>query len=328
MYTINFPGIAPSAAHTFSVKTIEFKMAAIWVKRSIQNTNGTLFTLTVNFSHWAWFQTKRKQSLWAQRRIEENTGLLSYGWHWSWGMWWRRMDAGHEDRWHTGAVTPSFTRSAFVSRATLVSKRLLENWRVHGVGGGGVEGGGGGDKNFLASELSWIVWMVLIMRLASGIATEQRTYSDEFFLILFFHRSIHSLSHWPTHSFKHSFIYSFLLSSTYLFITCLFLFAMPLLFLSRQISVTALTFGATMQPNAFSDNSGHSKARIGILGNNENDCDTGDSRIGFGCGGHPSTSNTCGNVAVRTSDIGERDITTMGYILVQWEAAPTCSASL
>ena len=37
MYTINFPAIAPSAAHNFSVKTIEFKMAAVSVKRSIIN---------------------------------------------------------------------------------------------------------------------------------------------------------------------------------------------------------------------------------------------------------------------------------------------------
>ena len=35
MYTINFPAIAPSAAHNFSVKEIEFKMAAVSVKRSI-----------------------------------------------------------------------------------------------------------------------------------------------------------------------------------------------------------------------------------------------------------------------------------------------------
>ena len=34
MCTINFPAIAPSAAHNFSVKTIEFKMAAVSVKRS------------------------------------------------------------------------------------------------------------------------------------------------------------------------------------------------------------------------------------------------------------------------------------------------------
>ena len=37
MYTINLPAIAPSAAHNFSVKTIEFKMAAVSVKRSNVN---------------------------------------------------------------------------------------------------------------------------------------------------------------------------------------------------------------------------------------------------------------------------------------------------
>ena len=37
VYTINFPAIAPSAAHNFSVKTIEFKMAAVSVKRSIDS---------------------------------------------------------------------------------------------------------------------------------------------------------------------------------------------------------------------------------------------------------------------------------------------------
>ena len=36
VYTINFPAIAPSATHNFSVKTIEFKMAAVSVKRSIR----------------------------------------------------------------------------------------------------------------------------------------------------------------------------------------------------------------------------------------------------------------------------------------------------
>ena len=39
MYTINLPAIAPSAAHNFSVKTIEFKMAAVSVKRSIEPEN-------------------------------------------------------------------------------------------------------------------------------------------------------------------------------------------------------------------------------------------------------------------------------------------------
>ena len=55
-----------------------------------------------------------------------------------------------------------------------------------------------------------------------------------------------------------------------------------------------------------------SKARIGIVGNNENKCDSCDSRIGFGTGGYPNNSNTCGNEAV-----GDSHIKAMRYILVQ-----------
>ncbi|PFX14237.1 Fibrillin-1 [Stylophora pistillata] len=59
---------------------------------------------------------------------------------------------------------------------------------------------------------------------------------------------------------------------------------------------------------------GGSKARIGIIANQENDCNSCDSRIGFGIGGH---SNTCGNEARISPDNGEKDIKAMGYILVQ-----------
>ena len=64
---------------------------------------------------------------------------------------------------------------------------------------------------------------------------------------------------------------------------------------------------------------GASKARIGILGNNEKDCATTDSRIGFGTGGYRGDSNTCGNYAIKghTSDNGAKNIKAMGYILVQ-----------
>ena len=68
--------------------------------------------------------------------------------------------------------------------------------------------------------------------------------------------------------------------------------------------------------NAASDNSHNSKARIGITGNNENNCKTCDSRIGFGTGGTPDNSNSCGNEATRNSDNGEKHIKAMGYILV------------
>ena len=61
-----------------------------------------------------------------------------------------------------------------------------------------------------------------------------------------------------------------------------------------------------------------SKARIGILGNEQVDCDSPDSRIGFGTG-DPRDSNTCGNEADGRflPDNGEKHIEAMGYILVQ-----------
>lgn len=61
----------------------------------------------------------------------------------------------------------------------------------------------------------------------------------------------------------------------------------------------------------------YSKARIGILGNNENDCSTSDSRIGFGTGGKPDDSNTCGNEAGWGGDNKDKHIPAMGYVLVQ-----------
>ena len=71
--------------------------------------------------------------------------------------------------------------------------------------------------------------------------------------------------------------------------------------------------------NAAGSDKGSSKARIGIIGNNEKDCGTTDSRIGFGTGGYQDDSNTCGNYAIKghTSDNGAKTIKSMGYILVQ-----------
>ena len=59
-----------------------------------------------------------------------------------------------------------------------------------------------------------------------------------------------------------------------------------------------------------------SKARIGFVCNNQNDCGTCDSRIGFGAGGYNDDSNTCGNEAM-WGDNGHKHFKTMGYILVQ-----------
>ena len=69
--------------------------------------------------------------------------------------------------------------------------------------------------------------------------------------------------------------------------------------------------------NAVGGRSYHSKARIGILGNEQNHCDSCDSRIGFGTGGLHDDSNTCGNVATNLPDNGNKHIKAMGYILVQ-----------
>ena len=60
-----------------------------------------------------------------------------------------------------------------------------------------------------------------------------------------------------------------------------------------------------------------SKARIGIVANNEDDCESCDSRIGFGTGGNYDDSNTCGNEATYSADKGNQHIKAMGYILVQ-----------
>ena len=81
---------------------------------------------------------------------------------------------------------------------------------------------------------------------------------------------------------------------------------------------------ASLQPNcnkegfnAIGAATRHSKARIGIISNEQNDCNSCDSRIGFGTGGYSDDSNTCGNEATARPDNGDQHIKAMGYILVQ-----------
>jgi len=69
--------------------------------------------------------------------------------------------------------------------------------------------------------------------------------------------------------------------------------------------------------NAVGSSEAQSKARIGITSNQQNNCDSCDSRIGFGTGGNDDDNNTCGNQATRSPDNGEKHIKAMGYILVQ-----------
>ena len=69
--------------------------------------------------------------------------------------------------------------------------------------------------------------------------------------------------------------------------------------------------------NAGGHRNDHSRARIGYIANQVSHCHTCDSRIGFGTGGYPDNSTTCGNVAAVRPDNGDRYIKAMGYILVQ-----------
>ena len=68
--------------------------------------------------------------------------------------------------------------------------------------------------------------------------------------------------------------------------------------------------------NIICGGSGNSKARIGTATNNQDDCLSCDSRIGFGTGGLYDPYNTCGNEATREPDNGDKHIKAMGYILV------------
>lgn len=71
--------------------------------------------------------------------------------------------------------------------------------------------------------------------------------------------------------------------------------------------------------NAVGSDASFSKARIGIINNQQNHCGSCDSRIGFGTGGFPDDSNTCGNEASGSylPDNGNKKIKAMGYIFVQ-----------
>ena len=69
--------------------------------------------------------------------------------------------------------------------------------------------------------------------------------------------------------------------------------------------------------NARCDWKKRSKARIGIVGNNKNNCVSCQSRIGFGTGRKMDGSITCGNQASSNGDNGAKNIKAMGYIIVQ-----------
>jgi len=84
----------------------------------------------------------------------------------------------------------------------------------------------------------------------------------------------------------------------------------------KRLLVSKVSLQNNCNLEGFNGNKGN-RARIGILENNENDCNTSDCRIGFGSGGYPDDSNTCGNEALHGGDNGDKHIKTHGYILVQ-----------
>ena len=94
-------------------------------------------------------------------------------------------------------------------------------------------------------------------------------------------------------------------------------------FLGRDTWKTLIGSQASLQLNcniegfnSFCSAGDYSKARIGLVSNNEDDCNRCDSRIGFGTGGYPQHSITCGNAAKHTSDNGDQFIEAMGYIFI------------
>ncbi|PFX13588.1 Sushi, von Willebrand factor type A, EGF and pentraxin domain-containing protein 1 [Stylophora pistillata] len=77
---------------------------------------------------------------------------------------------------------------------------------------------------------------------------------------------------------------------------------------------------ASLQPhcnmegfNAVGGKIDQSKARIGITANQQNECSSCDSRIGFGTGGLHDDSNTCENEATHQPDNGDKHIKAMGF---------------
>ena len=69
--------------------------------------------------------------------------------------------------------------------------------------------------------------------------------------------------------------------------------------------------------NAVSGSETSTKARIGIIANEQNDCDSCDSLLGFGIDDGPYDKSTCGNEAQYSPDNGDRLTYAMGYIFVQ-----------
>ena len=70
--------------------------------------------------------------------------------------------------------------------------------------------------------------------------------------------------------------------------------------------------------NAFSGQSDRSKVRIGIISNEQDDCQSCNSLIGFATGNYPNDAKSCGDEALKAgSDKGWKSVKAIGYILMQ-----------
>ncbi len=87
----------------------------------------------------------------------------------------------------------------------------------------------------------------------------------------------------------------------------------------------ALINNSSLQPNCNreainNDVPGYVRTRIGILGNNENDCGSPDSYIGIGNAGAPcgpQPERPVGNIAGCAPDNGDKNLPAFGVLLVR-----------
>ena len=61
----------------------------------------------------------------------------------------------------------------------------------------------------------------------------------------------------------------------------------------------------------------YARVRLGLIANQENDCNSPDSFIGLGTHRINHGRNAAGNFAMHSSDNGDKDLKVMGYILVR-----------
>ena len=61
----------------------------------------------------------------------------------------------------------------------------------------------------------------------------------------------------------------------------------------------------------------HARARLGLIANNQNNCNTPDSFIGMGTHHWMNMGNAAGNAACCSPDNGDKNVKVMAYILVR-----------